>query len=308
VLFSISLQLALEGPSPGHARGTASFRIGFILKVTISANFDVSFGDPQETHLESIDVLGEMVKALSSLGNWRPLLPDGSNQHVTLRALPDPTTTLVMHPFGALEITQKLVPLHVAIQRFGTQVPSAGSVYTVADVKLGSGATTVSNTREQFAPAQFFDLSDAEKLSRPSFADYDAGVVIGGDLAPQTDLKRTRAVVYELIYLPDTSPSLLFYTMSDLLGAFVMRGSAVAQSPVSQARSSVSVLEERASVVPSSYAVVSTNDLTMHAPGLVFGSATAADQAVQSIVASQPEFFGAIQAVPITLVVTGRTA
>ena len=32
-------------------------------------------------------------------------------------------------------------------------------------------------SREQFAPAQFFDMSDAEKLSRPSFADYDAGIV-----------------------------------------------------------------------------------------------------------------------------------
>ncbi len=250
VLFAITLQLILEGPTPWHARGTASFRIGFIIKVTISANFDVSFGDPQETHLESIDVLAEMVNALGNLGNWRPLLPQGSNQHVTLRALPVASATLVMHPFGALEITQKLVPLHVAIQRFGTRTPSAGSVFTLADVKLGSGPAAVTNTREQFAPAQFFDLSDAEKLSRPSFADYDAGIVIGGDLAAQTDFQRGRDVVYELIYLPEHHPFTLFYSMTAILASFVSLGSAVAQSPVSHATNSVSALEQRASACP----------------------------------------------------------
>lgn len=302
VLFAITLQLILEGPTPWHARGTASFRIGFIIKVTISANFDVSFGDPQETHLESIDVLAEMVNALGNLGNWRPLLPPGSNQHVTLRALPVASATLVMHPFGALEITQKLVPLHVAIQRFGTRTPSAGSVFTLADVKLGSGPAAVTNTREQFAPAQFFDLSDAEKLSRPSFADYDAGIVIGGDLAAQTDFQRGRDVVYELIYLPEHNPFALFYSMTAILASFVSLGSAAAQSPVSHATNSVSALEQQASLVPERYAVVSTDNLTMHAADLVFDNATAAHQSIQNIVANKPEFFGAIQVVPISSV------
>jgi hypothetical protein len=306
VLFSITLQLTLEGPSPWHARGTGSFRIGFIIKVKVSANFDVSFGDPQETHLDSIDVLAEMAKALGNLGNWRPRLPAGSNQHVTLRALPDPTTTLVLHPFGALEVSQKLVPLHVAVQRFGTQTPKAGSVFTLAEVKLGAEPAAVTNTREQFAPAQFFDLTDAEKLSRPSFADYDAGIVIGGDLAAQTDFQRARDVVYESIYLPEPHPFSQLYVMADTLASYVALGSAVAQSPVSQARNSVSVLEQKFSLAPERYAVVSTDDLTMHAAELVFDNATAADQAVQRIVADRPEFFGAIQAVPMSAVAAGR--
>ncbi|MDQ6830618.1 MAG: hypothetical protein M3081_17295, partial [Gemmatimonadota bacterium] len=230
VLFAISLQLVLEGPTPWHARGTGSFKIGFIIKVTISASFDVSFGDKDETKLDPIDVLAEMVKALSNLGNWKPRLPSGSNQHVTLRQLPDPATTLVLHPFGALEITQKLVPLHIAIQRFGTRAPDAGSVFTLADVKLGADDAGVSNTREQFAPAQFFAMSDAEKLSRPSFADYDAGIVIGGDLAPHTDFLRIRDVAYELIYLPENHPIRIFVTMAVGLARSIVRGSAVAQS------------------------------------------------------------------------------
>lgn len=298
VLFAIQLQLLLEGPTPWHARGTGSFRIGFIIKVTVSAGFDVTFGDARETRLPPVDVLAEMVKALSNLGNWRPRLPSGSNQHVTLRELPDPTKTLVLHPFGALEITQKLVPLHVAIQRFGSRAPAAGSVFTLADVKLGAEDAGVSNTREQFAPAQFFNLSDAEKLSRPSFADYDAGIVIDGDLAPRTDLMRTREVVYEVIYLPEHHPVRVTFGLASELAGYIVLGSAVAQSPVSHNQRAVSVLEERASLNPERYAVVSTNDLSLHAAHLVFDNATAADQAVQSLISEQPELFGAIQVLP----------
>jgi hypothetical protein len=307
VLFAIQLQLLLEGPTPWHARGTGSFRIGFIIKVRINAGFNVTFGDDRATLLPPVDVLAEVVKALGNLGNWRPRLPSGSNQHVILRELPDPTKTLVLHPFGALEITQKLVPLHVAIQRFGPRAPVAGSVFTLADVKLGAEDAVVVNTREQFAPAQFFNLSDAEKLSRPSFADYDAGIVIGGDLAPHTDFMRTRDVVYEPIYLPEHHPVLLIFKLVVDLARWIVRGSAVAQSSVSFAQSSPSALAERASLTPERYAVVSTTDLTLHGSHLVFDNTTAADQAVQRLVGERPELFGAIQVLPATAAVTAST-
>jgi hypothetical protein len=278
-----------------------------IIKVTIKVGFDVTFGDARPTRLPPVDVLAEMVKALSNLGNWKPRLPAASNQHVTLRELPDPATVPVLHPFCALEITQKLVPLHVAIQRFASRAPDKGSVFTLADVKLGANAAATVNIREQFAPAQFFDLSDAEKLSRPSFADYDAGIMVGSDLAPCIDFMRTRAVVYELIYLPEHHPIRLFFSLVTGLAQWLARGSAVTQSAVSLAQRGPSLLAERASLVPETYAVVSTSDLTPHAPGLVFDSATAADQALQHLVAERPELYGAIQVLPANAALAGAS-
>src|SRR6185295_12957669 len=163
-------------------------------------------GDARDTQLPPVDVLAEMAKALTNLGNWRPRLPPASSQPVTLRELPDPAKVLVLHPFGTLEISQKIVPLHVGIQRFGSRAPSNGSTFTFADVKVGNDGAATSNTQEQFAPAQFFAMSDAEKLSRPSFASYDAGIMVGADLAPRTDFMRTRDVAYEVIYLPEHHP------------------------------------------------------------------------------------------------------
>ena len=300
VLFSIKVNLMLEGPTPWHARGTGSFEIGFIITVTISVSFDVTVGDARETRLPPVDVLAEMVAALGNLGNWRPLLPVGASQPVTLRELPDPTKTLVLHPFGALAITQKVVPLHVAIQRFGSRAPDNGTTFTIADVKLGADDAAAVASPEQFAPAQFFAMSDAEKLSRPSFASYDAGVVIGGDLAPRTDVMQPRDVTYEVIYLPEHHPLKLRYALPADLGGVLARSGAVGQSPLSKSQRAPSALAERAAAVTERYAVVSSDDLTLHATDLVFDSATAADQALRGLVAARPELGGAIQVVPTT--------
>jgi hypothetical protein len=300
VLFSIKVDLMLEGPTPWHARGTGSFEIGFIITVTISVGFDVTVGDARETKLPPVDVLAEMVSALGNLGNWRPILPPGSTQPVTLRELPDPTKSLVLHPFGALAITQKVVPLHVAIQRFGSRSPDSGTTFTIADVKLGADDAAAVASQEQFAPAQFFAMSDAEKLSRPSFADYDAGVVIGGDLTPRTDFMQPRDVAYEVIYLPEHHPLKLRYALPAELGGLLVRGGAVGQSPLSRNQRAPSALAERAAAVTEQYAVVSSDDLTLHATHLVFDNATAADQALRGLVAAQPDLSGAIQVVPTT--------
>jgi hypothetical protein len=303
VLFSIHLQLTLEGPEPWHARGTGSFEIGFIITVTIRVSFDVTVGDARETRLPPVDVLGELVAAVTNLGNWRPRLPPASNQSVTLRELPDPTKVLVLHPFGALEIAQKVVPLHIPIQRFGSRAPDKGSTFTLDEAKLGNEDAHATTTQEEFAPAQFFAMSDAEKLSRPSFAAYDAGALIGGDLAPRTDFMRIRDVTYEVIYLPEHHPVRVFFTLAWELGRFIVLGAAVAQSPLSKFQRAPSPLAERAASMTESYAVVSSDTLTLHAAHLVFDNATAADHALHSLVGAQPELTGSIQVVPAALAV-----
>lgn len=301
VLFSIQLELTLEGPGPWRARGTGSFEIGFIVTITIRVHFDVSFGEEQDTRLPPVDVLAEIVKALANLGNWRPRLPAGSHQSVTLRELPDPGHMLVLHPFGALEIAQKLVPLHIAIQRFGSRQPSNGTNFTLTDVRLGGAEAPIGTVQEQFAPAQFFEMTDAEKLSRPSFASYDAGILIGGDLAPRTDFMRTREVTYEVIYLPEHHPFRVRFSLSAELSLFLVRGAAVGQSPLSQNQRAPSPLVERAEVAVERFAVVSADDLTPHAPGLVFDNATAADQALRDLMRASPHLTGSVQVVPAGL-------
>jgi hypothetical protein len=298
VLFGIRVTGSLKGPTPWSVRGEASFEIGFIIKVRLSANFEVTTGETRNTILPAIDVIAEIRKAIDNVGNWRAVLPNGANQHVSLRELPQ-TGTLVLHPFGALEINQKVAPLNIALQRFGSSRPDRGSIFKLEAVQINKAVVTTTATTEQFAPAQFFELSDAEKLSRPAFARYDSGLLIGADDAPQTDFRRGRELRYEPIYLPEHHPIRRFFTLTaTMFNAFAL-GNSAAQSPLSQqSRAPSAVAAERVNVAQETYAVVSTQDMTLHAEHLVFASATAADQAVAQLIAVQPELTDAVQVVP----------
>jgi hypothetical protein len=299
VLFAIQVRGTLEGPEPWHVRGEASFEIGFIIKVRLSANFDVTAGNARDTLLPPFDVIGEIRKALDNVGNWHAVLPPASNQHVSLRDLPQSGEALVLHPFGALEISQKIAPLNIAIQRLGASRPDRGSVFKIGPVQIDNADVATTTSSEEFAPAQYFDMYDAAKLSRPSFARYESGIVIGADNAPQTDFRRERVVQYEVIYLPEHHPLRPFFKLVTGLFQAFARGGSVAQSSLSQqSRAASPVAAEHVSLAPEQYAVVSTVDMTLHAAPLVFSSAMAADQAVARLIAGQPELVGAVQVVP----------
>jgi hypothetical protein len=225
-------------------------------------------------------------------------LPDGSNQAATLRPLPDPAQTLVVEPFGLLEVAQKVSPLAIAIQRFGATTPQSGSVFQIVDVAVGGQSIDTAATQEEFAPAQFFAMSDAEKLSRPSFNKYDAGISIGGAQLPAADFMRQRDVAYEVIYLPEHAPVRVKFGMPLGLSQFSIAGAAAAQSPLSHARRAASPLGDRVSVEDDRYVVVSTEDLGLFRSDLVFDTATAADLALQGLFSERPELAGTIQIMP----------
>jgi hypothetical protein len=298
VLFSINLQLTLEGPTPLHARGTASFEIGFVFTITIHVHFDVTIDTGAAALLAPVDVLAAVVAALTNPGNWRPRLPPASNQSVSLRALPDAAQTLVLHPFGGLEVSQKVAPLGIDIQRFGPTVPDKPGAFRIVDVMAGGHPASTAPVREEFAPAQFFTMSDADALSRPSFDEYESGAVIGDATTLRSDWMRVREIAYEVIYVPERHPVRVRFGMPDTLAQFSFAGAAVAQSPLSRARRAPSPLVDRVAVGDNRYAIVSVDTLALHGPHLVFDSAAAADQALQKLVRSNPALGGAIQVMP----------
>jgi len=301
VLFSIRLKLTLEGPTPLHARGTASFEIGFVFTITIHVRFDVTIDTGAAVLLAPVDVLAAVVAALRHLGNWRPRLPPASNQSVTLRALPDAGDTLVLHPFGGLEVSQKVVPLGIDVQRFGATVPDKPGAFRIVDVKAGGHDAATAPAREEFAPAQFFTMSDAETLSRPSFDAYESGVVIGDATTLRTDWMRRREVAYEVIYLPERHPVRVRFGMAAELAQFSMAGAAVARSALSRASRAPSPLADRVTMGENRFAIVSSEDLGLHAPDMVFDTATAADQAMRRLTQRNPALGATLQVVPSAL-------
>ena len=56
--------------------------------------------------------------------NWRALPPPGSTCSSRCASIPEAEAALVLHPVGALRITQRALPLDLTLDKVGTQKPS----------------------------------------------------------------------------------------------------------------------------------------------------------------------------------------
>ncbi|MFD5521051.1 DUF6603 domain-containing protein [Streptomyces sp. NPDC127066] len=197
-LFGIHLRFQLEGPAPWRAHGRGSLSLLFF---EISADFDLTWGDSKNPTLPPVDVLALLSDEIGKLEGWRTELPTGGSQTlVNLRMLP-PSGGLVLHPLGTLFIRQRVIPLHVRLDRVGAQRPLAGHRFSVAPAP-DSGLVQLSRTTDRFAMAQYQDLDDAAKLSRPAYEDQDAGLELApvqGALASARAARRSAR--YEMIVI-----------------------------------------------------------------------------------------------------------
>ena len=198
-VFSISLHFQLEGTSPWRAKGEGSISFFFF---DVSADFDITWGEPKDTHLDPVDVLPALAAELQKPESWRALLPTGTNLQVTLRDIaadPAGADPLVLHPLGTLEVRQRAVPLDLTIGKLG-----ANAVRDVNRVSLAATAGFVKkgDVSEQFALAQFLAMDDAAKLSRPAFERQHAGIELtSSGSAPGTARMVRRVVRYEEVVI-----------------------------------------------------------------------------------------------------------
>ncbi|MFG2874552.1 DUF6603 domain-containing protein [Streptomyces sp. NPDC048337] len=171
-LFGISLDFILEGPSPFRARGRGSISLLFF---EISADFDIEWGEAHHTTLPPVEVLALLENEVRRTEGWTTRLPDGGIR--TLVTLRDLTSAdgLVLHPRGTLFVAQRVVPLDVRVDKVGAQQASDGQRFLI-EPDPNSKLVKLSDTGEKFPMAQFQDMDDAAKLSRPAYEEQDAGV------------------------------------------------------------------------------------------------------------------------------------
>ncbi|WP_172834193.1 DUF6603 domain-containing protein [Nitrospira japonica] len=173
-LFMVSFEGELSGPRPLHVRGKATFKIWIFRK---SVSFDTTLIEGESPPVpESTDVARLLREALSQPAAWSAALPRTLSRLVSLREIDD-STGIRMHPLGLLTIKQNVVPLNLLITRFGT-TPVAGGPqeFQIQQLQIGIGGVDTEPVRDHFAPAQFRDMSDDEKLSSPSFELLEAGI------------------------------------------------------------------------------------------------------------------------------------
>lgn len=309
VIAGISISAQLAGPTPWDAKGSASLTILFF---EISVDFHVTWGDPPPAiEPATEDLLALLQREYADTRNWRADLPPENHLHVSLRKIEPPageSAPLVIHPAGVLTFSQRSLPLeNYPIDRFGNKKPKAEHAFKLSDAN-SNGAPIPADfqgIREQFAPAQFSDLNDSDKLSRRSFEQLPSGFALTSTGNLVATLPVTRPVDYELSYLHREEHRLEFRGIIALaVRAYdrLVKGSAVRRSVLSRQNTRVSLNAPAAVTLPrESFAVANVADLTTHlddggAP-VLFTTETEAYQRQQDLIRQNPALAGQIQVV-----------
>jgi hypothetical protein len=271
-LFMVSVDGELEGPRPLRVSGKASFSIFWC---DFSVRFDKTLVDGEgPPPPPAIDVLAQLMAALVSPASWTAeRAAQGQGQGVALKALPA-STGLVLEPLGRLVVQQQVVPLNTGrdVEIFGG-APVSGARRFHLTATLNGASQHADSVRDQFAPAQFFELSDDEKLAAPSFETMDAGLVFG-DQAVSFDAGQIVAapLQYEQIVVDDLAapppppaqapPRQTFTLRADRLLALSDSGAA-ARAPlrsVGRARFRAADGSPAATLQPPAWRIVSLTD------------------------------------------------
>ncbi len=241
-LLSVHIKMSLEGPTPWRAKGTGSISILFW---DISADFDKTWGESKDTSLPKIDVMPKFIEEVNKPEQWTAEIGNSKSLVVSLRKFKETEgTELVLHPAGSLIVRQKLLPLSIQFDKIGNQ--TTNDIKKV-DITAASSKDSLNNqvtlkvthVDEDFARAQYLKLSDAEKLSKPSFEKMPGGVIVSlGDENIKNGKMVRKNVEYE-ITLIDKEPKKplllgLFFTQIAVLFLKFLKGNSVSKSVLSQ--------------------------------------------------------------------------
>jgi hypothetical protein len=177
------LAATLTGPGRWHAVGSVELQ----LLVKVRVGFDVSSGEDPGGQPELVDLTPMLQAEVARPEVWTALAPDLDAAVAQVRGT-DPKDGLLLHPLGQLALHQRLLPFNKRLSRFGGALPSQGPVtYRLSGITVDIGGSsgspassgTLTPVVDDFAPGQYDDLTDDEKLSRPAFESMEAGARVG---------------------------------------------------------------------------------------------------------------------------------
>lgn len=296
VLMGIRVSGELSGPTPWDAKGEASFSILFF---DITIGFHETWGDSADAiGSETEDLVQRLTAEINDNRNWKAEIPDNNSLHVSLNKLNLPTDKLVVHPFGVLTFSERLVPLELTINKFGNKVPKDANRFEIKPTDSGMLANPAT---EQFAPANFVTLSDSAKLSRPSFEQMKSGFKLAGSSTLIVPATVSKSVDYEMTYLRKKRDLRIFagvYKYAKALFKANLRAGAIASSTLSFTNKRVSTnAPDKVQLKGDGFAVASTGDLTLHSGSQVSGSYTEASEILDRLVSQDPSLRGKVQVV-----------
>jgi hypothetical protein len=301
-LLGLNVDGLIQGPTPWHFHGDASISILFF---TVSASVDLTWGNSTQATIPSQPVLPDLETAFQNPQSWSAALPPATTVGVSL-ATPSPNNKILcVHPMGTLQVKEKVVPLDLPITKYGNATPSDGAEFSIQSVQINGQTETIQTIQDYFAPGQFLTLSDADKLSNPSFEQYDAGVNIGSS-AILNGQSSPRTVVYEEYYIYDPSDFSVFSRLYAMPANIHLALSAQGAGFTSRVKNtglqkySTGVTSPAINVAEPQYLVTSVDDLSVRADIVPGGGTTyfEAKAALSTYLSANPKDTGNLQIMP----------
>jgi hypothetical protein len=233
-LLGVRLGLHVAGPAPWRAQGSAEVEILWTpIPVDVGP---FTWGDPAAPPPEPVDARALVHAAIHrNPGAWRSLVPPEADRVARLAGQAGDEASMLVHPMAVFDIRQHAVPLETTIVRVGPNPAPEGQRRVNFGVPLINGVATgaLSEVTDLFAPGNYFDLNEEERLSRPAFEPMPAGVRVlpPGEAAPfaaarQVDLRYETFVCGEEALAGRRSGALADVLMAATAGTALAAGAA----------------------------------------------------------------------------------
>jgi hypothetical protein len=298
-LFKVRVEGSLAGPRPLHVKAKATFEILW-WDVSIRVDKTLVSGE-RPPGPAPIEVLPRLQEALRNPANWVGQLPAGQRQLVTLRGQVGEPTDVLLHPLGTLTVKQNVVPLNLEITRFGHAAPAGARHFRISNVSLGGENQATEIVKEFFAPAEYFEMSDDQKLSRPSFEAMTAGVRFGSEQfvfsTEARDCLEVKAIEFETWILDQetnevrrsdpedpSNPKGLYQLTANRLGQQASFGAAGQSGMVRSGGAKYRTRLGKYGIAKEGWSIVATEDLKVQAiPGIEAGKPASYQEAAQAL-------------------------
>ncbi len=181
---AIRLSGQFSGPGRWHIVGRAEVETPWPLP-DFSINIDQAWGTDRDTPAITVKIADKLTEEINNIANWSAQLPASGEAFLTLAEVKT-DGALLAHPLGSLVFQQKLVPLELRMSKASGSLIDGANEFFGAALHLTQGAAAPANKastvrNDYFAAAQFLELSQDERLSKPSFEAYPAGYQLRDD-------------------------------------------------------------------------------------------------------------------------------
>lgn len=181
-IIALMVSLNLTGPNPFVAKGKAKFKILFI---SISIPVKATFGEQKPDPLPIVSPFADLRNALNDQRCLSYQIPDWATDSMVFTE----NAQDYLDPIGCIIIKQKVVPLNFYMAKYGRGVPPE-SERKLSFTYIGSDnqpERVIEPVKEEFIPDQFKKMTDNERLSSPSFEEFEAGIKIRNHFVTKQD-------------------------------------------------------------------------------------------------------------------------